>query len=169
MKLIVINGPCGVGKSTLAQKIHKDIRLSFLLDVDAQSRFISGYRDYREERWEMTLALSTAVINAMLKLGRTVIIDKMTYAPSVLDSYYKLAEKHGAEIHEIVLWASKESVLKRADERGWRPKGLLTPEKVAMFWDRLNEIKDSRTDATIIDTDALDADEVYAQVQNLLK
>lgn len=168
MKLIVINGPCGVGKSTLARKIHADLQLSFLLDIDAQSLFISGYRDYREERWEMMLALSAAVINAMLPLGRTVIVDKMTYAPSVLDSYYDLAKKHGAEVREIMLWASKESVLQRAHERGWRPNGLLTPEKVEMFWDRLNDIKNGRTQATLIDTDTLDSEAVYKQVADLL-
>jgi deoxyadenosine/deoxycytidine kinase len=49
MKLIILNGPCGVGKSTVAQKLHEVIPLSFLLDIDAQRRFISKHREFKEE------------------------------------------------------------------------------------------------------------------------
>ncbi len=32
--LLIINGPSGVGKSTLAKKIHLDHKMSYILDID---------------------------------------------------------------------------------------------------------------------------------------
>jgi adenylate kinase family enzyme len=45
MKLIILNGPPGIGKSTVAQKLQKELPLSFLLEIDALRRCISNYRE----------------------------------------------------------------------------------------------------------------------------
>src|SRR3989338_4290855 len=86
MKLIIINGPCGIGKSTLAARLHDRMPLSFLLDVDAQARFISHYREFTEERREMVHAVSLGIIEACLKINRSVIVDKMIFHPEILDT-----------------------------------------------------------------------------------
>ncbi len=169
MNMIIINGPCGVGKTTLAAGLHETMPLSFLFDIDAQMRFISHYREYQEERREITLALSQAIIDTILRLGRDIIIDKMIFDPGVIDSYYALAKKYGADVHEIILWAPKEVVMKRADDRGWRKDGLLTPEKCEMFWNNIDELKHQRTKAVIIDTQQQSEEETLKRVLELIK
>ncbi|MDP2631688.1 MAG: AAA family ATPase [Candidatus Uhrbacteria bacterium] len=168
MKLIIINGPCGVGKSTLAARLHNEMPLSFLLDIDAQSKFISHYREYREERWEMYLAISSAIIDTCLKLGRDVIVEKMIYDPVVIDNFINIGKIYNADIREIIIWASKDVVMNRAEERGYRDESLLTREKCEDFWEKINSIKGSRTDAILIDADR-DEDQVFKDLINSVK
>ncbi len=168
MKLIIINGPCGIGKSTLAKNLNDQMPLSFLLDTDAQSRFIGHYREYREERWEMRQEIAKVILETCFKLGRTVIVDQMSFKPETMDEYRKIAEEHNADIHEFIIWAPKELVMKRATERGFRP-GLLTPEKCELFWENINDMKDKRPEATVIDATQLDESSLLNRVNELIK
>lgn len=169
MKLIIINGPCGIGKSTLAKSIHNLFPLSYLLDIDAHSRNISHYREYTDERRDLRDAVSKGILEATLSVGRSVVLEKMIYSNTLLDSYYQIAKKYNADIHEIILWAPKDLVMKRADDRGWKVGGLLTPEKCELFWDEIDKIKEERTMATIVDVTSLSEKEVYIKVLELLK
>lgn len=164
MKLIIVNGPCGIGKSTLSAKLHASMSLSFLLDIDAQRRFISHYREQKEESSKMMMTISKAIIISCLEDNRDVIIDKILFDSDVLESYYEIAKTYGADIDEIILWAPKEIIMKRAKERGWREGGLLTPKKCELFWDKINKLKESRPQAHIINVENMTEDEVCGQV-----
>jgi chloramphenicol 3-O-phosphotransferase len=168
MKLIFLNGPCGVGKSTLASELHSSLPLSFLLDIDAQRRFISQYREYRDESRGLALSVSRGVVLACLEDRRTVIIDKMIFDSSVLDEFYAIAEGFGAPVYEIILWAPKEVVMRRAYERGFREGGLLTPEKCEFFWDQIDALKDVRPQAQIINTENMSPDEIFFELTALI-
>ncbi len=168
MKLILINGPCGVGKSTVSLRLHADMPLSFLLEVDAQRRFISHYREYAEESRTMNLAIAKAIVKSCLESNRDVIVDKMTFGQSILNFYYEAAKTYSADVFEIILWAPKEVVMKRANERGWVEGGLLTPEKCEIFWEKMNVLKENRPQAHVINTENMPEDEVYAQVVKIV-
>lgn len=168
MRLIILNGPCGVGKSTFARKLHAKMPLSFLLDIDEQSKFISGYQEHPADRWEMTKLISQSVIDACLAGGRDVIVDKIIYDEDLLDSYRALAEHYGAEVVELILWGSKEEVLKRAKGRGWDEDNKLTRESCAWFWDEIEKIKEAREGAIIIETDGLSKKEVEEKIMDEL-
>ena len=170
-KIIIINGPCGIGKSTVAQKIHDDIPLSFLLDIDAQRRFISGRREKPEESGPMAMAISQNILKTCLQLGVDIVIDKMTFDKDVLDSFYKIADKYDAEIYEIILFASKELVTKRSEERGYSSEdgaGLFTAEKCEYFWEEINKIKDVREKAHIINVEELSEDDVHSEIKRIV-
>lgn len=169
MKLIIINGPCGIGKSTLSAKIHVSMPLSFLLDIDAQRRFISQYREKKEESGKIMMTISKAIIKSCLEDDRDIIIDKIMLDNNVLDFYYEIAKIYGADVYEIILWAPKEVVMGRANERGWRENGLLTPEKCELFWDKINELKDIRPQAHVIDINNMTENEVYRKVAEFIK
>lgn len=171
MKVIIMNGPCGVGKSTAVSAVHADDSRSFLIDVDAQSRFIAHYADFenREYRWDLTIEITHALMDLVLARGENVYIDKMVYAPETIDSYYKFAKKHGAEVIEIIMWADKETVMKRAEDRGWHDGGLLTPEKCEMFWHKIEELKKERPKAHVLDTTNLNPKEVIEEVKKIIK
>lgn len=168
MKLIIINGPCGAGKSTLSAKLHASMPLSFLLDIDAQRGFISHYREQREMSGKMILVISMAIIKSCLEAKCDVIVDKMIFDPAICDSYHEIAKTYGADVYEIILWAPKEVIMKRANERGWRENGLLTPEKCELFWDRINELKENRPKARIVDVENITENELYSNVAKIV-
>ena len=65
----------------------------------------------------------------------------MLFKESLLDAFVEMGKKYEAKITEIILWAPKELVLQRASERGYRPGGLLTPEKAERFWDEIDALR----------------------------
>src|SRR3989339_418024 len=109
MKLILINGPSGVGKSTVAERLHREIPLSLLVEVDVWRRFISAYKEHTDESLKLAYQYTTDAIESYLKTGNSVIVDKVLLdAPEILDAITLLGAKYGAEIHEFVLTAEKE-------------------------------------------------------------
>ena len=165
MKLIILNGPCGVGKSSIATRLHEVRPMSFLIDIDNLRRLFSGYKEKREESGRASLKLAEAMVGSCLDMGHDVIIDKMQFDATVLDRYYEIAEQKGVEVKEIILWASKEVVMERAHARGWKEVGSLTPEKCEAFWHQIDNLKGKRPNAVIIDTSSLVFEESCAQVE----
>lgn len=168
MKLILINGPTGIGKSTVAQKIHQACPLSFLVDIDALRRYISGYREHKDESRRLSLLVSESIVETYLKAGHDVIIDKVFTDPEAVDMFIELGKKYSADVHEFVLNASKELVVKRAEERGYRENSLLTPEKVVRFWEEIQEYIEKRPQAIVVDIETLNQEEVYKYITGKL-
>lgn len=168
MKLIIINGPCGVGKSSIATRLHQALPLSFLLDIDGIRRLFSGYKEKRAESGQASLKLAEVMVGSCLDMGHDVIIDKMQFDSAVLDKYYEIAKEKGVVVKEIIIWASKEVVMERARARGWKEGGSLTPEKCEAFWHQIDEMKDKRLNAVVIDTSRLSFDETFVQVEMVL-
>ncbi len=168
MKLILINGPTGIGKSTVAQKIYQASPLSFLVDIDALRRCISGYREHKDESRELSLLVSESITETYLKSGYDVIIDKVLIDTETVNRFIEVGKKYGADVHEFVLNASKDLVIRRAEERGYRENGLLTPEKVVEFWEAIQEYIKTRPQAIVVDIETLSQEEVYKYITDKL-
>jgi len=164
MKLVIINGPPGVGKSTLAKKIHKTLPLSFLLEIDEQRRNISQYRELSKESRDISYNISRSIVETCLDSGLDVIIDKAMSDVDVVDGFIKIAKKYKATVYEFVLNGSKELIMKRAEERGYRDGGLLTPEKVEKFWGDTQEYLKKKSGVIEINTQNLNKEEVFQSV-----
>jgi predicted kinase len=170
LKLIILNGPSGVGKSTIAIRLHQWLASSVIIDIDELRRtMISDYRERREESLRLAYELAVSVIEDNLKDGHNVIIDKAISSTDIIDSFIKTGKKNGAEVYEFFLFADKATVQKRADERGYRPGSLLTRERVGESWDKADALRQKRTEAIVIDTAQKDTDQVFALVQRILE
>ena len=165
MKLILINGPTGIGKSTIAGKLHQVFPLSFLLDIDAQRRYISGYKENREESGELVVRLSLAMVENYLQNGHDVIIDKVFTDTQATDRFWKLGEKYDADTFEYVLNADKQTLIARANERGYREGSMLTPEKVPEFWEVMQNYIKEKPEAIVIDTNEMSVDDTFEFIQ----
>ena len=165
MKLILINGPTGIGKSTIAQKIHQGLPLSFLLDIDAQRRYICGYRERRGESHDLVIKLSLAILENYLQSKHDVVIDKFLTDVEVAERFLELGRKYNATVFEFVLNADKETLVRRAEERGYREGSMLTPEKVPEFWDRIQSYVKERPQSIVVDTKNLSIEETFECIQ----
>jgi predicted kinase len=167
MKLIILNGPSGVGKSTLAKRLHAELPLSLLIEIDTWRSFISGYREHRKESLELATRQALVAIEMHLCVGHDVIVDKAILdADEILDEMRDLGERVGASVHEFMLIADKEVVLNRAELRGYLPGGLLTPERAAERWELAKSLSERRAVAQVVDTTNLTAEEVYTRVSS---
>jgi broad-specificity NMP kinase len=169
MKLIILNGPPGVGKSTIAARLHQEIPSSVLIDVDELRRTIPNYRERREESLLLSYQRTAEMIEKELRGGHDVIIDKAISYSGTLDTLIETGKKCGAEIYEFLLFADKATVRKRADARGYKPGSLLTPEKVDELWEKANELRMHRPEAIVVDTTHADVDEVFKKVHQSIK
>src|SRR3989344_4880700 len=169
MKLIIINGPCGIGKSTVAKRLHDALALSFYLDGDAQSRYISHYKEHDIERREITRAVCAGIIEACFKVGHDVIVDKMMFDQSVLNAYYQIAQKYQADVSEFILWAPKDLIMSRAHARGFPVDNLLTPEKCERFWHEIDKLKGQRPLAQVIDVTNLGENDVFNKLIGIIE
>lgn len=131
------------------------------MDIDALRRYISGYRDHKNESRVLSLLVSESIVETYLKANHDVIIDKVFTDPATVNKFTHLGQKYDADIHEFVLTASKELVIKRCEERGYRENGLLTPEKVVKFWGEVQEFIQKRPEATVINIETMNPEEVY--------
>src|SRR4051812_6875446 len=118
-ELIIINGPCGVGKSTAAELVHQQIPMSLLLDIDSQRRHYSHYREHPEQSSPMAQATSLAMGKVALVAGYDVVVEKMQYYPDWYGQWIDLGKQASDATFEFILWASLETVLKRCDQRGY--------------------------------------------------
>jgi predicted kinase len=170
MKLIILNGCPAVGKSTVSQKLHDDIPMSLLVNIDDWRRLMSGWRENREQSRKFAYAYSLAAIDSYLQTGNSVIVDKaLLDDDSVLDALHSVGEKYGAEVYEIMLTADKETTAKRAADRGFNAYGgLLTPERVLELWDQAQLCITRRPQATVVDTTHLTVEQVYEKVKNIV-
>ncbi|MCK9273225.1 ATP-binding protein [Candidatus Gracilibacteria bacterium] len=169
MKLIILNGAPGVGKSTVAEKLHAELPLSFLIVIDAWWKQISNWRESRKESQRLVYKIASVSIDAYLEEGKDVIVDKAILNDiKTLDELVGVGEKHGAEVYELVLMASKEVVLERATQRGFNKQGLLTPEEAEKLWELSQDLKETRPNAVVIDTTFLSPEEVYEKVRGVV-
>ena len=123
VSLIVVYGPAGVGKTTLADLLHDELSFTAHIGVDHIKRFISEFRDIASHQ-----VVSRKVIDAMveeyLETGISVIVEQgMTRAE--IETLQKIAEEHNANFLVYRLDASRavadERALKRQEALGKPP------------------------------------------------
>ena len=169
MKLIIINGPSGAGKSTVAERLHKELPLSFLLDVDALRRYISNYREHKKESLRLAHELAVVIATACLESEHSVIVDKGLFNDDgTLDKLTEAGKKNNAEVFEFILNADLEAVSKRTEQRGFKEGGLLTPERVVQLWEMMQKVIPDRKNAQVIDTSHMTSEDVYQTVKRLV-
>jgi broad-specificity NMP kinase len=110
--------------------------------------------------------VSEAVIDACLRSGNDVIVDKAISNLEVISRFTLVAKKYSALVYEFVLNGSKEVVIKRAEERGYREGSLLTPAKLEKFWEDTQEYLEKRKDVLEVNTDILNKEEVFQLILN---
>lgn len=168
MKLIILNGPSGVGKSTISVLLRQKIQDSVIIDVDELRRSVPDYKERREESLRLSYEMTRDLIDSFLKEGKDVIIDKAISYADTLESLVTIGRENNAEVFELLIFADKETVQQRADNRGYKPGSLLTREKVGELWDKANSLRIKRPNTVVIDTKDKSVEESHREILEVL-
>ncbi len=117
-RLIHLNGPPGIGKSTLAQ-MYADANPGVLnLDIDLLRALIGGWRDRFAETGAIVRPLALSMAAAHLTGGRDVIMPQYLGSLAEIERFEAVARDNGAVFCEIALMDAKQQAVQRFYRRG---------------------------------------------------
>ncbi|WP_236005471.1 AAA family ATPase [Amycolatopsis pittospori] len=172
-RLIVLNGPPACGKSTLARRYADDRPLTLNLDIDRVRGLLGAWQDDAAKAGRLARDLAVSAARTHLTAGHDVIVPQYLGRTDFLRRLEALAERTGAEFHEIVLLDTKENALRRFADR---TRAAAEPEHVeaaetlrrsggrdhlAEMYDRIVAVVAERPRAKVVRTDAGQISEAY--------
>ncbi len=114
--MIIIDGPMGSGKSTIAALLNKKLTRTAHLGIDRIKFFVSDFkRDYEDNH--MTLLVLLRMIDEYLKNGINILIAQGLYKREHFEPYIKIAKKKNLKLFMYQLEAPKEVLLERILKR----------------------------------------------------
>jgi predicted kinase len=163
--LLLLNGPPGVGKSTMAARYVDDHPFALNLDIDVLRGQIGGWHSDPARAGLLARALAVAAARTHLLAGHDVVVPQFLGRPEFILELSALAAEVGTEFVEVVLLDSKENVQRRFFERNDPVKHTAASELSTMY-DRLLELLAARPDARIVRTAGIP--ETYADLRRAL-
>jgi predicted kinase len=112
-RLIVLNGPPAVGKSTIARRYADEHPLTLNLDIDRLRRFLGGWREQPVVANGLARDFGLAAARAHLTGGHDVVVPQYLGRVDQLARFANVAAETGADYFEFVLLDSKDRILDR--------------------------------------------------------
>jgi predicted kinase len=169
-RLIVLNGPPGIGKSTVARRFVDEHPLSLCLDLDVVRALLGGWRDDLEQSGRRARALAIEMAHVHLQAGHDVVIPQLLAQAPFLEELERLAAEVGASFHEIVLVAPRSvasarlQARSRARTQAGEPDEPLSSEAMDDVCDRLDALVAHRRSAILVAAPDGGLDDTYARV-----
>ncbi|MEV6827754.1 AAA family ATPase [Amycolatopsis sp. NPDC051102] len=116
-RLIHLNGPSGIGKSTIAQAYAERHPGVLNLDTDRVVRLIGGWRDTFFETFKAAQLLAVAMARTHLRTGHDVVMPQLATRLADIAPFEAVAGEAGADYREILLTADKPVACDRFAER----------------------------------------------------
>lgn len=161
-RIVHLNGPPGIGKSSLAA-IYADRNPGTLnLDVDTLHHLVGGWQDEATDTWPVVWSLVRAMAATHLDGGREVILPQYFATTEEIGVFEKLARGHGAGFREVVLLDDREAAIARfhhrardSDDPWTRHQHLLIEQRggdvvLGTMYDNLREVVRLRPDAVVV-------------------
>jgi predicted kinase len=176
--LIHLNGPPGIGKSTLSALYAERHPGTLNLDIDSLHRLVGGWQDVDNRTHDVLRPVALAMASAHLAGGRTVILPQYLARPDEIDAFENVAREQGADFREVVLLDEKAESIARFDRRrddsawGRHNRRLVAlqggPVMLAAMYDQLMEILQLRPSAVVVRSEPEAVENTYASLMRAL-
>jgi predicted kinase len=170
VRLIVLNGPPGCGKSTLAQRYVDEHPLSLNLDIDRIRGLIGCWREDPAAAGVLAREIALSAARTHLAAGHDVVIPQFVARLEFLNRIELFAAECSADFHEVVLLPGKAEALRRFAERTRAAADLAHIEAHEMaggveglsaMYDRLLAVVEVRPRAKIVPSAVGEIDRTY--------
>ena len=117
-RLLHLNGPPGIGKSTLAQRYADEHPPTLDCDVDVLRTLVGGWEDDFLAAGALIRPAALALIEAYLRSGHDVVLPQLLVNLDELARFEACATRAGADFVERVLMDDAEASVARFHRRG---------------------------------------------------
>lgn len=179
-RLILLNGPPAIGKSTLAQRYVEEHPLALNLDLDSVRRMLGGWHQQPIEAGLLARAMTLEMARVHVGSGHDVVIPQYLGRPQFLEQVEQVAVDTGAEFDEFVLMDGRDNSVRRFLERTAAAEALAHVESGRMvadlggrpaleaMYDRLLLVLSHRPHAQVIQSREGAIEDTYADLRQRL-
>ena len=169
---MLLNGPPGIGKSTIADLYADRHPGNLNLDIDRLHQLVGGWRDYDNRTHDILRPVALAMASTHLAGRRDVVVPQHLGRSDEIQAFSRIAHEHGADFQEIVLIDAKAESIARFERRvgaeEWDEHNRKLVESLggrdflAHLYDQLEELIKARPSSVVVRSEAGDVESTYA-------
>ena len=150
-RLLHLNGPPGIGKSTLARRYAAEHPGVLCCDVDVLRTFIGGWREDFLLAGHLVRPAALAMVGAYLAASGDVVLPQMLADPAEVDRFAGAAEGAGATYLQVMLLDDEAASVARFHRRGAHDPDPWHEHVRGIVADQGGDALLSRTHAALLD------------------